>query len=182
MNLTRLFLVIPCCLLFISCGNMSRVVSIDEETGYFPAWKNRKAIITASIKINPDTLKKLVVVYNSEYLKSITINMKYFREVMDFSELEKAFIANGCEVKGPLNLGSLDLYLDFIDTYPFTVLYMDSRKEENKSYAELKLYDPIRGEDIFASEIIFNEMLEGWTDKGTTYPLFNSLIDYLKEL
>ncbi len=182
MNLIRLGLLNLLVLLFVSCGTTSKVTIVDNETGYFPTRKNRKATITTSIKVDPDTIKNLVVVNNSEYLRSMALNMKYFKKVMNFIELEKDINNEGFEVKAPLNLGALDNYTEYIHGNPCTVLYMESRKKGNKWYAELKLYDPLRGEDIFISEIFLNMMLDGWTDQGTSYPLFNSLIDYLHGL
>lgn len=182
MKLTKIIILNFIFLGAVSCFSINKVTTIDNETGYFPARKSRKATITKSIKANPDTLKNLVVVKNSEYIKGMATNMNYFKKVIDFDELREIFITEGYEVKGPLNLGSLDNYFEYIDNRPLTVLYMDRRKEGNKYYAELKLYEPRNGEDIFVSEIFLNTMLDGWTDKGTTYPLFNSLIDYLKGL
>ena len=182
MSLTKLIILKFIFLLVVSCYSINKVTTIDNETGYYPARKSREATITRSIKVDPDTLRNLVVVNNSEYIRGMAINMKYFKEVKDFNDLEKDLIAEGYEVKGRLNLGSLDHYIKYINNNPLTVLYMDRRKDGNKMYAELKLYEPVNGEDIFVSEIFLNMIYDGWTDKGTTYPLFNSLIDYLKGL
>ena len=48
-------------------------------------------------------------------------------------------------------------------------------------FAGLTLYDPKNAEMIFENEIKLNLMWDGWTDQGTMYPLFNSLLDYLRE-
>ena len=41
--------------------------------------------------------------------------------------------------------------------------------------------DPSKADFIYQNEIYVNLMWDGWTDQGTMYPLYNSLIDYLNK-
>jgi len=65
---------------------------------------------------------------------------------------------------------------------PFVILNLTKVKKESGGwFAGLTLYDPSRAKTIFENEIWLNLMWDGWTDQGTMFPLFNSLLDYLRE-
>ena len=67
----------------------------------------------------------------------------------------------------------------------FVILHFTKeRKETNNNtslYTGISIYDPSKADFIYQNEIYVNLMWDGWTDQGTMYPLYNSLIDYLNK-
>lgn len=164
-----------------SCGTFEKVTTLNVNTGRFPA-KNKTVTTLKRISVNADTLKTLIIVPNSPYWIEMTRNMKYFKEVMTFEELQKDIIAKGLTENIPSISDGIGLYKAYKYYRPFVVLNMTKeQKPGNGLYAGVTLYDPGKADYIFQNEIWVNLMWDGWSDQGTMYPLFNSMLDYLNE-
>ena len=164
-----------------SCGSFEKVTTLNANTGRFPA-KNKTVITLKKTSVNVDTLKTLIIVPNTTYWIEMSKNMKYFKEVMTFAGLQKDIIAKGLTDKIPTVSDRIGLNNAYKYYRPFVILNMTkAQKPGNGWYAGLTLYDPGKADYIFQNEIWLNLMWDGWTDQGTMYPLFNSMLDYLNE-
>jgi len=164
-----------------SCGTFEKATTLNSDTGRFPA-KNKTVTILKKVSVNADTLKTLIIVPNTPYWREMTKNMKYFKEVMTFAELQKDIIAKGLTDKIPTISDRIGLNNAYKYYRPFVILNMTKEQKPGKGwYAGLTLYDPGKADYIFQNEIWLNLMWDGWTDQGTMYPLFNSLLNYLHE-
>lgn len=163
-----------------ACGTFEKVTTLDPETGHFPA-RNKTVTVMKNIKVNVDTLKTLIIVPNTPYWIEMTKNMKFFNQVMTFSEFESDIIKKGLADKIPTVSDRIGLNRAYKYYRPFVILNLTKVQKDNGWFAGLKLYDPGKVDVIFQNEIWLNLMADGWSDQGTMYPLFNSLLDYLKE-
>ena len=182
----------------MSCGTFNETTLLDESTNYFPAKKNKNVNILRIKKVNPDTLKMLLVVPNDEYSLQMGKNLQYFNEVIiDYELIRKAskylidkphlktntnsVLLQSNKENDPLNTIEPDSYLHAYGQHnPYVYLQLTKRKKKDGWYAGLLLYDFNHGNCIFENEIKLNLMWDGWTDQGTMYPLYNSLLDYLR--
>lgn len=185
---------IPVLSLLLSCGfeifkqppnPLYKVSTLDSITNRFPALKNRKATIIIAKKINPDTLKSLIVVPEGEYFKEMVTNLKYFEEIKTIEELQND-ITKKEVTKEIHNLSSLIALNKAYRFYkPFVVLKINKKKalidNEKTPVYEMFLYDPKSTEYIFHSRIKYDSFIEGEGAKNIMYPLFNSLLDYINE-
>ncbi len=164
-----------------SCGTFEKVTTLNSNTGRFAA-KSKTVATIKKTSVNADTLKTLVIVPNTPYWIEMSKNMKYFKEVMTFSELQKDIISKGLTDKIPTISDRIGLNNAYKYYRPFVILNMTKEQKTGKGwYAGLTLYDPKKADYIYQNEIYLNLMWDGWTDQGTMYPLFNSLLDYLDE-
>lgn len=163
-----------------SCSTSLTATMKNKQTGYFVA-KN-KATIIQSIEQPRDSVKKLLVLGESEYFKSMAKNLNFFDTIITYEELERKIVEERLQDKIPSLNGVIGLSNAANYYKPFYVLYVERKKVENKWYAELKLLNAKTGKDVFISEIYLNLMWDAHSDKGTYNPLFNSLIDYLNSL
>ena len=163
------------------CGSFNKATTVSSTTNYFPAKKNKNAKTLIDIPVNADTLRTLLVVPESEYSLTMGKNLDYFNEVIYYSELQKRIIQNDLQDKVPSLSDLVGLNNAAIHYKPFVILETTKKKKDNGWYAGLRLYDPKRAETIFENEIYLNLMWDGWTDQGTMFPLYNSLLDYLRK-
>ncbi|WP_291135514.1 hypothetical protein [Flavobacterium sp. UBA7663] len=165
-----------------SCGTFNKTSKIDEKTGLFPAKKNKIVTILKDEVVKRDTLKKLIIVPNDEYSIEMTKNLNYFDKILTFEEFQKDIISKKLDDKIPSVSDRIGLKNAYKHYGPFVILHFSKeRKSNNELFAGLSLYDPNKADFIYQSEILVNLMWDGWTDQGTMYPLFNSLIDYLNK-
>lgn len=164
-----------------SCGSSEKVTTLNANTRRFPA-KNKTVITLKKTSVNVDTLKTLIIVPNTTYWIEMSKNMKYFKEVMTLAGLQKDIIAKGLTDKIPTVWDRIGLNNAYKYYRPFVILNMTKAQKPGSGwYAGLTLYDPGKADYIFQNEIWLNLMWDGWTDQGTMYPLFNSMLDYLNE-
>jgi hypothetical protein len=168
-------------MLVTSCGTFEKVTTLNSTTGRFPA-KTKTVTILKKTIVNADTLKTLIIVPDTPYWIEMSKNMKYFNEVMTFSELQKDIIAKGLTDKIPTVSDRIGLNNAYKYYRPFVIINITKVQKPGKGwYAGLTLYDPGKADYIFQNEIWLNLMWDGWTDQGTMYPLFNSMLDYLNQ-
>jgi hypothetical protein len=151
MKFIKTLIILICISTFTSCGTFNKTSKTNEKTGYFPAKKNKTVTIIKEEKISKDILKKLIIVPNDAYTLEMVKNLNFFDN----------------------HYG------------PFVILHFTKeRKDSNNNtslYTGLSIYDPSKADFIYQNEIYVNLMWDGWSDQGTMYPIYNSLIDYLNK-
>lgn len=175
------YLFIGLILMMSSCGTFSKAQTLDTETGYFPAKKNKRVTVLKEVKVNPDTLKTLLIVAKSEYNLAMGRNLNYFNEVRDIYDLEIQIMKVNMLDKTHTYIGPEGLKKAAEIYKPFVILETTKTKKGDRWFAGLVLYDALSAETIFENEIRLNLMWDGWTDQGTMFPLYNSLLNYLNK-
>ena len=155
---------------------------INPETGYFPANKNRKVIVHTALPVSADTLKKLLVVMPlfDQWTKTAE-NINYFDEVIYYGDFIKEIDEKGLGQSFTNENNEIDLGKVYKEYRPFTVLYYEQNKFKNgKTYGAVMLYRPDTDKVIFSSYARINRLTDGTSYSVIYYPLFNSLLDYLR--
>lgn len=163
--------------IIMSCGTFQKAVEIDSNTNYFPAKKNK---IVNVIKDKPleNSLNKatLLVVNEEEYFENMGNNLSFFDSVLTYNNFDIAIN------KKESSDNTHSIKMPFVKSFSFFSLeIVKTKKEKNGWFAGLKLYDHQNKKVIFKNEIKLNLMWDGWTDQGTMFPLYNSLLDYLRK-
>lgn len=166
-------------LIFISCSSL-KPKKIDSKSNYFPSKNNKNVVVIVNKKVDPQRLKTLLIVPNSDYYLELGKNLNFFNQVMTFSQLEDEIIKAGlAEDVGTIS-NKLGLSIASKKLKPFVILHTTQKhKPKLGLYRSIILYDPQKGENIFENEIKIN-LMWGRSDKRTIYPLYNSLLDYLR--
>ena len=169
-------------LVISSCGTFEKATTLNPETNYFPAKEKKKCTVLKEISVNADTLKILLVVPTSNYWLEMGKNLDYFESVLTYDQFQSEIVKKGLSDQIPSLAEKVGLNRAYNLYKPFVILNITKvKKTGNSWYAGLTLYDPNRADIIFQNEIWLNLMWDGWTDQGTMFPLFNSLLDYLRK-
>lgn len=166
---------------FVFAGCNFQISKIDSSTGYFPT--EVKADVVLKKPFDIDQRKSLLLVPNSEFIKGQAINIGYFDEVMDFTDLENRVIAAALVDKIPgvnnrIGVGNAAKHYK-----PFLWLRFASAPVGSSATVRLQgfLTDPISMEDLFVTETFVSGGLKSVDDQSHWYPMFNALIDYIKQ-
>ncbi|HPQ88469.1 MAG TPA: hypothetical protein PK055_12515 [Gammaproteobacteria bacterium] len=182
MKLTRLSIVVLILISMISCGTFEKATTLNTRTNYFPAKKNKIPSILIDIPTNPDTLKMMLVVPSTDYWLAMGKYMNYFDKVLTYDQFESEIVKKGLSDKITSLSDKVGLNRAYNYFQPFVILEMTKiNKPGGGWFAGLALYDPKKADVIFQNEIRLNLMWDGWTDQGTMFPLFNSMLDYLRK-
>jgi len=167
---------------FSSCASTIQVaVPLNPQTNLFPANPRKLVNVTIDLPMNADTLRKMLVVQNSEYLLAMGQYMNFFERVLTVNDFEAELIRAGLAGE----VSSLSSMLGAKRAYtlyqPFVILTLLSERRQGEGwFAKLRLYDPKTARVVFQNEIWLNLFWDGWSDRGTMFPLFNSLLEYLR--
>ena len=161
-------------LLFISCKSIPLEPKLDPKTNYlYTDYRDVKVI--KEISVPADSLKHLLIVPNHADLE-VGKALNFFNEVMTIDQFEDAIIKSG--------------FADVVETFrnrkgqhkaavlyrPFVLL---EQFYEGSNYEGLRLYDPI-GERIIFENKMTTQIFGGYPDIRRFFPLYNSLLDYLR--
>ena len=163
------------------CGTHEKVTTLN--TNYFPTKMKKQELVKVlkKISINADTLKTLLVVPTSDFWLQMGQNLNYFNEVLTDDQFESAIVKAGLSDQIFTVYDKMGLNRAYNAYKPFVILSQTKVRKKGRWYAGLTLYDPKSAEMIFENEIWVDLVWVGWTDQVTTYPLLNSLLDYLRE-
>lgn len=153
-------------------------VSETNEKGYFNSVKQAKTIKAENIDL--DTRKSLILVPSGadNFFTGMVNNIKYFDQVVTFSDLEKEIIKNGKieeigNIEGKVGLHNIaKKYRNFV----YLIFYKPNEKK-----IQLKLVDPETTDDLFIAETAYDIVWAGVNDANTFYPLFNEFIKYIEK-
>ena len=163
-------------LTFTSCTIMK--VSDKQQNGYFNSTKKATTIVNKPFDI--DANKTLLVVPNGAFMKGMAEKIKYFDRVITFEDLEKEIIQNGRQDEVGALSGKIGINNAYRKYKKFLYLKF-AENPENPKRIQLKLINPETFDDIFVADTAFDVVWSGVNDQNTFNPLFNSLIDYIKE-
>ena len=183
MSRIKIGVVVFIIMLLTSCGTFEKVTTLNLNTNYFPAKVKKQELVKVlkKVSINADTLKTLLVVPTSDYWLQMGQNLNFFNEVLTDDQFESAIVKAGLSEKVFTVYDKMGLHRAYNIYKPFVILSQTKENKKGRWYAGLTLYDPKSAETIFENEIYVDLIWEGWTDQVTTYPLLNSLLDYLRE-
>jgi len=166
-------------LVLFAC-TVGKIVETNPSTGYFPG--NKKATIVLSKPIDLDAHKALIVVPDSDFVSGQLKNVKYFDEVLTLDELENKLIRADLAEKIPVVRSKIGLNQAAKHYKPFLFLRFEERYESPfKGYSRVVLSDMGAMEDYFIAEIYLDRLWTSVNDQNTWYPIFNSIIDYIKQ-
>ena len=162
-------------LLLISCKSIPLEPKLDPKTSYLYA-DHRDVEVIKEISVPADSLKHLLIVPNKANLE-VGKTLNFFNDVMTTDQFEDAIIKSG--------------FADDVETFrnrkgqhkaavlyrPFVLL---EHFYENSNYEGLRLFDPIGERIIFENEIS-TQIFGGYPDIRRLFPLYNSLLDYLRK-
>lgn len=126
--------------------------------------------------LNWIALNHSIVVPKNDFLIGMTQNINYFDSVINLEELEQKIVAQNLQNEVPSVNSLIGLSNAYKKYKPFLFLNLTTVQRDRKGYAQLKLLHPKTGEYIFITEM----PVEYANDQGVWYPLYNSLIDYLR--
>ena len=162
-----------------------RLAKLDVNTKTFKT--EEQAIIVLNKKVNLDKFKSLILVsedlfgYYDAFNKQTVQQIGYFENVVDFDELQTFIIQNDLVDKVPEVRDRLGLHNLSKAYKPFVWLRYQIRKsEDNKHHIQLILTDTLTAEDYFIAETVLDNFWVGVNARENWYPLFNGLIDYIK--
>ncbi|RTE85474.1 MULTISPECIES: hypothetical protein [Gammaproteobacteria] len=165
--------------LFTGCAITTfKVGERNTQTGYFES--RGEATILISAPADLDQLRSLVVVKNLELLRSQTLNINYFDEVMTIGELEQEIIRNGLAEQVPSVRRANGLAAAANYYREFLVLDLVLKRYEGAEHnsMQISLFDPMTTEYLFAAK---TDIVYGLVDQAHIYPLYNALIDYIED-
>ena len=164
------------------CGTQGQAIKPDG-TGYLATGAQgsvSKAHTLVSEKVNMQEFKPLALVTASAFALQQVRNLGYFGEVIDLPELQRRVVAKNLQDKIPSLSDRIGINNTARFYGPFLWIHYDAEKRDGKSYAKLVATDPSTLRDVFVAEQELDFMWKGVNDQSTWYPLFNSLIDWLK--
>jgi hypothetical protein len=156
----------------------AKVVQLDPATGYFPSMT--KANLIVNKPVNLDAQKALVLVPNGEFSKGQMQNIGYFTEVMNFDDLEKAIIQNKLTDKVPTVKERIGINNAARNYRPFLWFHLNIKTDNGNRLAQYILTDALTMEDYMVAETKLDFVWTGVNDQNNWYPMYNSLIDYIK--
>lgn len=165
-------------ILLTACSSL-KVAKVDPKTGYFPT--SKFATVVKSSPVDLDQMKSLLLVPNSDFEYGQMKSIGYFDEVINFEELEKIIIKEQLTDQVPSLQDRIGLNKAAKAYKKFLWFRFDTRRDGNDQYAQYILTDPITLEDIFITEQYLDYIWAGVNDQNTWYPMYNSLIKYIKE-
>lgn len=174
----RIFCVFLTALSLAACSSM-KVVEVDPHTGHFPT--NTKATVVLDKRIDLDAMKSLLLVAKNDFVKGQIQNIHYFGELMTYDDLEKKIIQANLSDKVPSIRDRISLsnaakyYKDFL-WFHFEIL--GTRPNQRGRFI---LTDARTMEDYFITETKLDSVWVGVNDQNNWYPMFNALIDYIKQ-
>lgn len=180
----RLFVACTTTVLLAGCGTQMKVGQIDETTGLIKTDVGTvtKATVVTAKKVPSDQFRSLAFIsgggeYGVEQLKAI----KYFNQVVNYDGLQKIVIANNLQEKVPsLNepIGLNKLYRAY---KPFLWIHFKRTQNGNKPFLQIIATNPETMDDVFVSEVHLDFIWAGVNDQNARYPLFNALVEWLRQ-
>lgn len=158
-------------------------VKPDPNTGYIVSngGNAKKANVTVSKAADVAAYKDLVLVTAGDFAEDQTRNLAFFSEVIDIEELQKRIVAANLQDKVPTVNDRIGLSNAARHYRKFLWLRYDTDKRGSKIFGRLIVTDPVTLDDLFVAERELDYVWAGVNDQNTFYPMFNSLIDWLRQ-
>lgn len=173
-------ILISSALALTACGTYQAVAPIDASTGLLPT--SAKATMITAEKMDLDTRKDLLVfVGENKFAIDQAKAIGFFDEVVGKEALEAAIIKADLVDEVPTVEGLIGMNNAAKKYKPFLYMDFDSRTEGANQYLQLVLTDAVSMTEVFRAERRLDTIWEGVNDRNTFYPLYNALIEYIKD-
>lgn len=166
-------------LLFLNACTSMKVAEVDAKTGYFPT--SKKATVTKTIPIDLDKYRSLILVPKPDFIEGQIKNMGYFSEVMSFETLEKNIVTSNLTDKVPSVRDRIGINNAAKYYRNFLWFRVQDTGSGNDRHVQFVLTDPLTMEDYFIADTHLDYVWTGVNDQSNWYPMFNALIDYIKD-
>ena len=165
--------------LILSACSSFKIAEVDPATGYFPGESQAPVILNKAMDL--DQRNSLILVPTSDFSENQIKNINYFKEVITIEDLEKIIITNDLGDQIPSVRERIGLSQAAKKYKPFLWLRYVIKGSGNSRYAQFILTDPLTSEDYFITETHLDYAFTGVNDYNNWYPMYNSLIDYIKD-
>ena len=164
-------------ILAFACSSQ-RVVDLDRS-GRYPG--RTTATVVSSKPFDLDARRSLILVPSNDFLKGEIANIHYFGEVITAEDLQKSIVQNGLSDKVP-TISDLIGVSNAAKYYkPFLWFHTKSHGAGTDRYSQFLLTDPVTLDDLLVVETHLDFLWTGVNDQNNWYPMFNALIDYIKQ-
>ncbi|MHB8742103.1 MAG: hypothetical protein ACYC9L_03175 [Sulfuricaulis sp.] len=165
-----------------ACATNGQAIKPDKS-GYLATGAQGsadKAHTLVADKVDMRAFKPLALVTASDFSVQQVRDLGYFGEVIDLAELQRRVVEKNLQDKIPsindrIGINNAARYYG-----KFLWIHYETAKHDGNAYAKLIATDPTTLKDVFVAEQKLDFMWRGVNDQSTWYPLFNSLIDWLK--
>lgn len=174
-------IVVAVCLLVAACTSLQ--VAERSKGGYWdtgPGSDIRKAKTITSTAFDLDKWKKTVLVTGGRFMQGQVSNLKFFDEILTLDDLQKAIVREGLQAKVPSVLDQVGISNAFHNYKPFLWIHITGERNGPKGHARLVVTNPDVLEDVFVAESEIDYLWTGVNDQFVWYPLFNSLVDWMR--
>jgi len=166
----------------LAACTVGKAVKPNPETGYIGEGEAAKMADTVLAKpVDLSRYGKLVVVTAGDFAEEQTRNLGRFDEVIDIEELQRRIVAADLGAKVPSVSDRIGLSNAAKHWQPFLWVRYDEESRGAKLYGRLVVTDAATLEDVFIAEKHLDYVWKGVNDQNTFYPMFNSLIAWLKD-
>lgn len=169
-----------------ACGGTKGEVVRPDANGFLPTGSRgqaEQATTVTAAKVDMTDFRTLALVSASDpVIKQIT-NIGYFNEVINIVELQKRIVQNNVQDKVPSISDRIGISNASKHFRKFLWIHFETETKNKKNYVKLVGTDPTTLTDVFVAEReLVNPIRtwDGYTDQNTWYPLYNSLIAWLK--
>lgn len=166
----------------LAACTVGQAVKPNPETGYIGTGDSAKMAQTVLAKpVDLTKYRKLVVVTAGDFAEEQTRNLAAFEEVIDIEELQRRIVAADLGEKVPSVSDRIGLSNAARHWQPFLWVRYDTENRGGKLYGRLVVTEAATLTDVFIAEKHLDYVWKGVNDQNTFYPMFNSLIAWLKE-
>jgi hypothetical protein len=174
----RIYFILLVVFSLAACSSM-KVAEVDPNTGYFPTTTKASVITQQSVEL--DSKKSLLLISNGEFVKGQITNIKYFDEIMTFEDLEKRIVQANLSDKVLSIQDRIGISNAAKNYKNFLWFHYERKGEGREQRGQFVLTDAQTMEDYFVTETKLDYLWSGVNDQSNWYPMFNSLIDYIKK-
>ena len=171
--------------LLAGCGTHQQAVKPDSS-GYLPTGGNgtdERAHTLIAEHVDLQQFKPLALVTASDFTLQQIRYLGFFDQVLSLKDLQQLIVEHNLQDKVPSINDRIGVNNAARNYHTFLWIHYDGGNRDGKSYIKLVVTDPLTLKDIFVAEQQTRtqaQILTGYTDQNTWYPLFNSFIDWLK--
>ena len=164
-------------ILAFACSSQ-RVVDLDRS-GHYPG--RTTANVVSSKPFDLDSRRSLILVPPNDFLKGQIANIHYFGDVITPEDLQKAIVQGGLSDKVPSIADLIGLSNAAKYYKSFLWFHTKTHGAGTDRYSQFVLTDPVTLDDLLIVETHLDFIWTGVNDQNNWYPMFNALIDYIKQ-
>ena len=166
-------------------ASLFQAVDVNPKTGYLPAARTHEGDIKRGNVVSHENidLKKYqgrILVTDGKFFKDEMVDIGAFSDVFDAEDLQKRIIAAGLQDKVPSASDLIGFNRAYTNYGPFLWMHFKMKDEFGGRFLRMIITDPGSGQDVFVANVSACGQVFCENDQDTFYPLFNSLIDWVR--